>query len=133
MPHKDVNLDNNSNATFPIISDFPQDNLEDNFNTPFINSATPHDKSEAIPNILESPHALQPLTTNDSNSSSSHATEPLNLSRNTDNSPAINSQLDYPDISNRLFVELKIPNTAAEPQNLNTHPMMTINSNKILN
>ncbi|KAH9793669.1 retrovirus-related pol polyprotein from transposon RE1 [Citrus sinensis] len=125
MPHKDVNLDNNSNATSPIISDFPQDNLEDN-----LNSATPHDKSEAIPNILESPHAMQPLTTNDSNSSSSHATEPPNLSRNTDNSPATNSQPDYPDISNRLFVELKIPNTAAEPQNLNTHPMMTRNKLK---
>ena len=125
MPHKDVNLDNNSNATSPIISDFPQDNLEDN-----LNSATPHDKSEAIPNILESPHAMQPLTTNDSNSSSSHATEPPNLSRNTDNSPATNSQPDYPDISNRLFVELKIPNTAAEPQSLNTHPMMTRNKLK---
>ncbi|KAH9789454.1 retrovirus-related pol polyprotein from transposon RE1 [Citrus sinensis] len=125
MPHKHVNLDNNSNATSPIISNFPQDNLEDN-----LNSATPHDKSEAILNILESPHAMQPFTTNDSNSSSSHATEPPNLSRNTNNSPATNSQPDYPDISNRLFVELKIPNTAAEPQSLNTHPMMTRNKLK---
>ena len=129
VAHVDANLDNNSNVTFPIISNLQQDNFEDNLNTSFTSSTTPHN-SEAIPNILESPHAMQPLSTNDPNSRSSYATKPTNLSINTDNNSTINSQLDYLDISNRLFLELKIPNTIVEPQSLNAHPMMARNKLK---
>ena len=130
MAHVDANLDNNSNVTFPIISNLQQDNFEDNLNTSFTSSTTPHDNSKAIPNILESPHAMQPLSTNDPNSRSSYATEPTNLSINTDNSSATNSQIEYLDRSNRLLLELKIPNTIVKPQSLNAHPMMARNKLK---